>query len=294
MQIISGSSNSQLASKIAQNTGYKLLNTKIRNFSDGELKVEVNDNIDENVIIVQSTSPPVNDRLIELLLLIDTVKRAGAKNIIAITPYFGYSRQDYCAYKHGPLSASLVIKLLETAGITKLITLDLHSKQLEGVFSVPLINLEPTSVFFPFYDKQDNSGEIVIVSPDIGGINRARNFSSLVNKGLVIVNKTRDSNNQCFAREVIGDVKNKKCIIIDDIVDSATTLCKAAELLKKKGAGTIEAYVTHAVLSSSAKEKIMSSPISRIIVSDSIYHEALPSKFVIARIDQLISCILQP
>ncbi|NDA90894.1 MAG: ribose-phosphate diphosphokinase, partial [Alphaproteobacteria bacterium] len=226
MQIISGSSNKLLAKKIAENTGYKLLNTEIRNFGDGELRVEVQDKIEEDVIIVQSTSSPVNDHLMELLLLIDTAKRAGARNIIGVIPYFGYSRQDRSTYQHGPISASLVVKLLEGAGITKIITLDLHSKQLEGVFNVPIFNFDPASIFFPFYK---NSQEIVVVSPDIGGIARARNFCSLFGKDLAVINKYRDTNNECFMSKIIGNVKNKKCIIIDDIVDSGNTLCKAAQ-----------------------------------------------------------------
>ena len=252
MQIISGSSNKLLAKKIAENTGYKPLNTEIRNFGDGELRVEVQDKIEEDVIIVQSTSSPVNDHLMELLLLIDTAKRAGARNIIGVIPYFGYSRQDRTTYQNGPISASLVIKLLESAGVTKIITLDLHSRQLEAVFNVPIFNFDPASIFFPFYK---NSQEIVVVSPDIGGIARARNFCSLFGKDLAVINKYRDTNNECFMSKIIGNVKNKKCIIIDDIVDSGNTLCKAAQLLKEHEALAIEAYVTHPVLSGNAKEK---------------------------------------
>lgn len=287
MQIISGSSNKPLANKIAQNTGYKLLKTKIGNFSDGELRVEIQDNIEENVIIVQSMSNPVNDHLMELLLLIDTAKRAGAKNITSLIPYFGYSRQDRCTYKHGPISASLVIKLLETAGVTKVITLDLHSKQLEGVFNVPIINLDPASIFFPFYT---DAVDTVVVSPDIGGIARANNFSIFLDKDLVIINKTRNTDNECSMSKIIGNVRNKKCIIIDDIVDSGHTLCKAADLLKENGAVAIEAYVTHPVLSSDSKERIMNSQIDKIFVSDSIYHSSLPNKFIVTFIDELISC----
>ena len=286
MQIISGSSNKLLAKKIAENTGYKLLNTEIRNFGDGELRVEVQDKIEEDVIIVQSTSSPVNDHLMELLLLIDTAKRAGARNIIGVIPYFGYSRQDRTTYQNGPISASLVIKLLESAGVTKIITLDLHSRQLEAVFNVPIFNFDPASIFFPFYK---NSQEIVVVSPDIGGIARARNFCSLFGKDLAVINKYRDNNNECFMSKIIGNVKNKKCIIIDDIVDSGNTLCKAAQLLKEQEAVTIEAYVTHPVLSGNAKEKIMLSPIDKIFVSDSIYHASLPDKFVTVFIDELLT-----
>jgi ribose-phosphate pyrophosphokinase len=289
MQIISGSSNKLLAQNIAKNTGYKLLETKIGNFSDGEIRVEIQDNIGKNVIIIQSTSHPVNDHLMELFLLIDTAKRAGARNIIAVIPYFGYSRQDRCTYKHGPISASLVIRLLEVAGVTKIITLDLHSKQLEGVFNVPIINLDPFSIFFPFYNDDINN---VVVSPDIGGISRANNFSLFLGKDLVIINKIRNNHNECSMNKIIGNVQDKKCIIIDDIVDSGNTLCKAAELLKSNGALTIEVYATHPVLSGDAKERIMDSQIDKIFTSDSIYHNSLPSKFKVTFIDELISHFL--
>jgi ribose-phosphate pyrophosphokinase len=180
----------------------------------------------------------------------------------------------------------LVIKLLESAGVTKIITLDLHSRQLEAVFNVPIFNFDPASIFFPFYK---NSQEIVVVSPDIGGIARARNFCSLFGKDLAVINKYRDNNNECFMSKIIGNVKNKKCIIIDDIVDSGNTLCKAAQLLKEHEALAIEAYVTHPVLSGNAKEKIMLSPIDKIFVSDSIYHASLPDKFVTVFIDELLT-----
>jgi ribose-phosphate pyrophosphokinase len=175
---------------------------------------------------------------------------------------------------------------LESAGITKIITLDLHSKQSEGVFNIPIFNFDPASIFFPFYE---DSQDIVVVSPDIGGISRARNFCSLFGKNLVVINKSRDANNECFMSEIIGNVKNKKCIIIDDIVDSGNTLCKAAETLKINGALTIDAYVTHPVLSGNAKEQLMLSPIDKIFVSDSIYHRSLPDKFVTVFTDELLT-----
>ncbi len=286
MQIISGSSNELLAKRIAKNTGYKLLNTKIGKFSDGELRIEVQDDIEGDVMIVQSMSYPVNDRLLELLLLVDTAKRAGAKNIIGIIPYLAYSRQDRCTYKHGPISASLIIKLLEAAGLTKIITLDLHSKQLEAAFNIPIINIDPINIFLPFYKDKQN---IAVVSPDIGAIARASSFSSLLGKDLVIIDKIRDANNECFMGEIVGNVKNKKCIIVDDIVDSGSTLCMAANLLKENGAANIDAYITHLVLSGDSKEKITSSPIDQIFISDSIYHSCLPDKFVTIFIDKLIT-----
>ncbi|MDA9163771.1 ribose-phosphate diphosphokinase [Rickettsiaceae bacterium] len=285
MQIISGSSNLCLAKRIATELGAEILETKIDNFSDGELRVQVLDNIDTEVMIVQSTSSPVNNHLIELLLLVDTAKRAGAEKITAVIPYFGYSRQDRCTYKHGPISASLVIKMLEAAGVTKMITLDLHSSQLEGMFNVPITNFSTESIFFPALEGKEN---MLIVSPDIGGTARARNYSSLFGTDLAIVNKSRDANNECSMSEIIGNVDGKDCVIVDDIVDGASTLCMATELLLKNGAKNVSAIVTHAVLSGDSIKKIEQSALERIYVSDSIHHNALPAKFTVMPIHELV------
>jgi ribose-phosphate pyrophosphokinase len=265
MKIISGSSNRKLAEKIAKNLGLKLLDTKISRFGDSELKVQVNDNIGDEVAIIQSTNAPVNDHLMELLLLADTAKRAGAKRIVAIVPYFGYSRQDRCTYKYGPISASLVIRMLEASGITEVITFDLHSQQLEGMFNIPVTNLSTESIFFSMLEHMKN---IIIVSPDIGGISRARNYSSLMGADLAIINKSRDQNNQCAMSEIIGKVQGKNCIIVDDIVDGAATICLATELLLANGALSVEATVTHGVLSGNAMEKIDNSKLSHLYISD--------------------------
>ena len=288
MQIIPGLSNRQLAMRISQEIGAKLLRVQIDNFSDGELRVQVLDNIGTDVVIVQSTSTPVNDHLVELLLLADTAKRAGAKNIIAIIPYFGYSRQDRFTYKYGPISASLVIKMLEAAGITAVVTLDLHSSQLEGIFNISVTNLSTESIFFPVLETKEN---IIIVSPDIGGIVRARNYSSLLGVDLAIINKSRDTNNACLMSEIIGNVGTKNCIIVDDIIDGATTICMATEILLEHGAKNVEAIVTHAVLSGDAIAKIENSSLKHIYVSDSIYHKKLPSKFTVLPIHQLVGLV---
>lgn len=289
MQIISGSSNPHLAKRIAHQIGAKLLTTKIDNFNDGELRVQVLDNIGKNVAIIQSTSAPVNDHLMELLLLADTAKRAGAQNITAIIPYFGYSRQDRCTYKHGPISASLVIKMLEASGVTEVITLDLHSNQLEGFFNIPVTNLSTETMFAPFFQKQENT---IIVSPDIGGIQRARNYSSLLGVNLAIINKSRDIANIASMNGIFGDVRGMNCLIIDDIIDGANTICMATELLLENGANKVDAVVTHAVLSGDAVDKITKSSLNNIYISDSIYHQNLPTKFQISAIDGLIGSML--
>lgn len=285
MKIISGSSNPKLAKRISQEIGVKLLGTKIDNFSDSELRVQVTDSIGKDIIIVQSTNTPVNNHLMELLFLADTAKRSGAQNIIAIIPYFGYSRQDRCTYKYGPISASLVIKMLESAGITEIITLDLHSSQLEGMFNVPVTNLSTESIFFPFLKNKEN---IIAVSPDIGGIQRARNYSSLLEIDLAIINKSRDMNNIPSMSEIIGDVTGKDCIIVDDIVDGANTVCMATELLLSNDAASVQAIITHAVLSGNSITKIENSSLENMYVSDSIYHEKLPDKFTVIPIHELI------
>ena len=226
----------------------------------------------------------------ELLLLADTAKRTGAQNITAVIPYFGYSRQDRCTYKNGPVSSSLVIKMIEAAGIDNVITLDLHSAQLEGMFNIPITNLSTESIFFSTSENKQNT---IIVSPDIGGIPRARNYCSLFGMDLAIVNKTRDVNNSCLMSEIIGNVENKNCIIVDDIVDGASTLCMETELLINKGAKSVEAIITHAVLSGGAIKKIEKSRASKVYVTDSIYHKKLSNKFTTFSIHELIGVVIK-
>lgn len=289
MKIISGSSNPYLAQRISKSLGAELLATKIDHFNDGELRVQVFGEIGRDVAIIQSTNSPVNDHLMELLLLADTAKRSGAKNIVSVIPYFGYSRQDRCTYKNGPISARLVIKMLESSGITEVVTLDLHSSQLEGFFNIPVKNLSTQDVFSPLLQNQK---DIVIVSPDIGGISRARNYSSLLGADLAIINKSRDVKNVAHMNGIFGDVLGKDCIIVDDIIDGANTICMATKLLIENGAKSVRAIVTHAVLSSDSTDKITHSPLQKIYISDSIYHKNLPPKFEIFAIDKLIGSVI--
>jgi ribose-phosphate pyrophosphokinase len=286
MQIISGLSNKPLAEHIARLLNCPLLASQTTSFQDGEMKVQVNDPIGSDVVIIQSTSYPANDHLMELLLLIDTAKRAGARHITAVIPYFGYSRQDRCTYKYGPLSASLVVRMLETAGVNKVITLDLHSAQLEGVFSVPITNISIEKIFIAHLIKSDN---YVVISPDIGGITRARSVSALLDCDLAIINKSRDSTNSVSMSEIYGNIKGKKCLLVDDIIDSGNTLIKAAQLLHEHGAKSVEACVSHAVLSGNAKINLVNSIIDKIYVSDSVYHQSLPGKFITEHVARTIS-----
>ena len=290
MKIIAGSSNPQLALKLGSALRLELLDTNLSKFNDGELKIQVHGLIGKEVLLVQSTSSPVNDHLIELLLLADTAKRAGAEKIIAVIPYFGYSRQDRSDYKNGPISASVVIKMIEAAGITEVITLDLHSSQLEGVFNIPIKNLSTSSIFFPIIQDQANN---IIVSPDIGGISRAKNYSSLLGTDLAIINKSRDLNSICSMSEIIGDVKDKCCIIVDDIIDGADTVCLATDLLLANGAKSVEAIVTHGVLSGGALAKIQKSALKHLYITDSINNPALPAKISVLPIYELLAAVIE-
>lgn len=286
VSLISGQSNPGLAKRIAKEINAEIIETRIDNFSDGEIRVQVMGPIRNDVIIVQSTCPPVNDHLMELLLLADTAKRAGARNITAIVPYFGYSRQDRCTYKFGPISSSLVIRMIELSGINHLITIDLHSAQLEGMFGIPVSNLSPAELFLKEIESRDN---IVVVSPDIGGISRARNFSSALGTDLAIINKLRLPDSKCVMNEVIGEVKNRKCIMVDDIIDSGDTVCRAADLLIERGASEVICFASHAVLSGTAISRITASGIKRVYISDSIVQSQLSDKFKIIQVDKLLS-----
>lgn len=286
MKILSGRSHKNLTKRLAEFLKIQYVETHIEVFNDQELRIQVTDSLyEEDVVIVQSTSKPANDHLMELLLLIDTAKRAGAKRIIAVMPYFGYSRQDRPSYNYGPISASLIANLLTITGIDHLITIDLHSKQTEGFFRIGVQNLESIDLFTPFFK---DFKQHIIVSPDIGGIIRARKYSKQFNLDLAIINKSRDHNRTCHMSEIVGNIKDKHCIIIDDIADTAGTLCDASDMLMKKGALSVKAFVTHAVLSDVAIERIEESAIEKIYITDSILHNNLTSKFHIISIEEIL------
>ncbi len=263
MQILAGSNNINLAKLIAQKTGGSLLTYQLKRYPDSELKIEIEEKILDQIVIVQSITSPVNDSLIELLFLADICKKAGAKEIIAVIPYIAYSRQSRPNQYNNPAPINLVAQMLKLAGITRIVTLDLHNRHLEAVFDVPIKNITLEEIFPPARN------DVVIISPDIGSIERARSFAGSAHP-TAIINKHRLSSGECIIEGVIGDIKDKNCIIIDDIVDSAGTLCQAAALLKSLGAKNIEAYVTHGILSGSAIEKINNSDISQITISDSV------------------------
>lgn len=293
MIILNGTSHPYLAESIATQLKVPCIQADVKRFEDQELCIKVTGELyEEDVIILQSTCKPANDHLIELLLLIDTVKRAGARRIICAIPYFGYSRQDRPNYKHSPLSASLVASLIEAAGAHQILTLDLHSKQMEGFFKVGVQNMSTLGLYKNlFSDAKENN--YVIVSPDIGGLLRAQSLSNALDIDLAVINKSRPQPGQCAMHHIIGEIKDKNCIIIDDIIDSGGTLTKATHLLKENGAKSITACVTHAVLSGDCLQKINNSPLERLYITNSIYHAELPPKVKVLPIDDLFSNALR-
>ena len=272
MKIISCNSNRVLAEDIASYIGVKLSNATIRNFADGEVFVRIDENIrGEDLYIIQSTAPPVNDNLMELLVAIDAARRASAKRITAVIPYFGYARQDRKDEGRTSISAKLVANLITSAGASRVITTDLHAGQIQGFFDIPLDNLFSVNELIKDMKKINiNGSELTIVSPDVGGVVRARAFAKRINASLVIIDKRREKAGESEVMNIIGDVKNKTCILLDDIADSAGTLCNAAKALKENGAKQIYSYIVHGVLSGKALERIQNSEIKELILTDSI------------------------
>ena len=282
MIVLAGSSHPELAEDIALGIGCPLIIAKAKKFEDQELRIQVDGNLyEKEVVIVQSTSKPANDYLMELLLLADTAKRAGAHRIIAVIPYFGYSRQDRPSYSYGPISASLVATLLEAAGVNRVLTLDLHSKQTEGFFKIGVQNFDTSALFAKlFHDKKNQ----IVVSPDIGGVMRAQKLADMLNVELAIINKTRLADGKCVMNSIIGDVTNKDCIIVDDIIDTGGTLCRAADLLMQNDAKSVSACVTHGVFSGSCIELIKNSSFSSFYITNSIKHVEIPKAVQVIKV----------
>ena len=271
MKILSGTSNLKLSKDISKNLKLKLINTNIRRFADGEIYIEINENIRGNsVFVIQSTSNPANDNIMELLLVIDALKRSSAKTITAVIPYFGYARQDRKVAPRTSISAKLVSNLITKAGADRVVTVDLHAGQIQGFFDIPVDNLYATPIFFRHIKKKLKLNNIVCVSPDVGGVARTRGLSKLLNVNLAIVDKRRPAPGKSEVMNIIGDVKNKICIMVDDIIDSGGTIVNAAKMLKSKGAKEIHVYITHGVLSGDAVKKIRNSPIKNLVITDTI------------------------
>ena len=268
--VFSGNSNPVLANAICRYLKRDLGGEKVKRFSDGEIQIEIDENIRlKDVFIIQSTSYPVNDNLIELLLMIDACKRASAKRITAVIPYFGYARQDKKVAPRVPISAKLVADLLTTAGANRIITMDLHSSQIQGFFNIPVDNLFAAPVIID-YMRKNFTQNTIIVSPDAGGVERARAFAKRLHCGLAIIDKRRDAPNQAKAMAVIGDVAGKRAVILDDMADTAGTLTEAAKALAENGAAEVNACCTHPVLSGPAIDRINNSVLKTIVVTDTI------------------------
>ncbi|OQX13924.1 MAG: phosphoribosylpyrophosphate synthetase [Desulfobacteraceae bacterium IS3] len=268
--IFSGSSTPALAQKICEYLDMPLGGAKLKRFSDGETQVEINENVRlKDIFLIQSTCQPVNDHLMELLLMIDALKRASARRITAVMPYYGYARQDRKVTPRVPISAKLVADLLTVAGADRVITMDLHAGQIQGFFNIPVDNLYATPVLLN-YMKSSFGSDAVIISPDAGGVERARAFAKRLNAGLAIIDKRRDMPNEAKAMAVIGDVEGKTAVILDDMADTAGTLTEAAGALVGKGAREVHACVSHPVLSGPAIDRITESPLKSLVVTDTI------------------------
>ncbi len=269
LKILSGKGSGELASAIANHLGCRITPCMCETFSDGETRVEIHDNVrGDDVFVVQSTCAPVNDNLMQLCLMLDALKRASAGRVTAVMPYYGYARQDRKVNPRAPISAKLVADFVAMAGTHRVVTVDLHAGQIQGFFNVPVDNLFAAPVMLEYLRKL--KGEIVVVSPDAGGVERARAYAKRLDAGLAIVDKRRDAPNQAAAMHLIGDVEGKVAIVVDDIVDTAGTLCAAGEVLLKHGASEVMACITHPVLSGPSVSRIVDSAFSQVIVSDTI------------------------
>ncbi len=271
MKVLAGNSNRPLAEAIAAYLSVPLTKASVRRFSDMEVFVEIHENVrGEDVFVIQSTSYPANDHLMELLVCIDALKRASARRITAVIPYFGYARQDRKPGPRTPISAKLVANLITAAGANRVLTLDLHAGQIQGFFDLPTDNLMAGPVLTADIKQQLPGDHLMVVSPDVGGVVRARNIAKRLDADLAIVDKRRERAGVSEVMNIIGDVEGRRCILVDDIVDSAGTLCNAAEALKKHGAKSVFAYVTHGVLSGGAVARVTASELEGLVITDSI------------------------
>ncbi len=278
MKLITGNSNPPLAQAISEYCGVALTQATVRRFADQEVFVEIQENVrGEDVFVIQSTSFPTNDNLMELLIMIDALRRASAKRITAVLPYFGYARQDRKPGPRTPISAKLVANIITTAGANRVLSVDLHAGQIQGFFDIPTDNLYGAPVIAEDILARHRDKNLMVVSPDVGGVVRARALAKrLDNAPLAIVDKRRERAGESEVMNIIGDVKGRFCVLIDDIVDSAGTLCNAAAALKVAGATDVVAYITHGVMSGTAVERVEASDLRKLVITDSI----LPTELV--------------
>lgn len=277
MKLFCGNSNPQLAQAICQYLHIPLGKASVKRFADQEVFVEIQENVrGEDVFVLQSTSCPTNDHMMELLIMMDALRRASARRITAVIPYFGYARQDRKPGPRTPISAKLVANLITEAGANRVLTLDLHAGQIQGFFDIPTDNLFAIPIIAADVKKSYDLKQLIVVSPDVGGVVRARALAKRLDCLLAIVDKRRERPGESEVMNIIGDVKGKDCLLLDDIVDSGGTLCNAAEALLKQGAKTVTAYCTHGVLSGKAVERIQQSKLDKMVITDSI----MPTKEV--------------
>ncbi len=270
MKVLTCNSNRPLAEAIGAYLNLPLTKASVRRFSDLEIFVEIHENVrGEDVFVVQSTSYPANDNLMELLVALDALRRASARRVTAVIPYYGYARQDRKSGSRTPISAKLVANLITTAGADRVLTMDLHAAQIQGFFDIPTDNLYSAPVFVKDIQEQYDGDELCVVSPDVGGVLRARAIAKRLEADLAIIDKRRERAGVSEVMNVIGDVKGRRCILIDDIVDSGGTLCNAAEALIDHGATAVSAYITHGVLSGGAVARITASPLDAMVLTDS-------------------------
>ena len=288
LRIFSGNANPALAQKIAAHLGMDLGKIRVERFADGEIDVQILESVRaHDCYLIQSTCPPVNENLMELLIMVDAFKRASAGKITVVIPYFGYARADRKAAARVPITAKLASNLITKAGADRIMTLDLHAGQIQGFFDIPVDHLRARSVFLDYF-KDFNRQELVVISPDVGGVERARKFAARMDAGLVIIDKRRPKANEAVVYNVIGDVKDKVAIIFDDIVDTAGTLTTVAAKIKERGAREVYAACSHGLLSRNAIDKINKSEIKKLIITDS-----LPERDLGPKVDMLsVSYIL--
>ena len=279
MKLVTGNSNLKLAKSIADYVGVGLSKCEVKRFADKEIFVEMHENVrGEDVFVIQSTSFPANDNLMELLIIIDTLRRASAKRITAVVPYFGYARQDRKPGPRTPITSKLVANMIDKAGANRVLTLDLHAGQIQGFFDIPTDNLFAAPVLTSNIKDKIKNKTPIIVSPDVGGVVRARIIASRIGADLAIVDKRREKAGESEVMNIIGDVEGRACFIIDDIVDSAGTLCNASNALLDQGATEVYAYVTHGVLSGEAVERVNNSSLTKLVLTDTIEESDLVLK----------------
>lgn len=270
LKVLAGRSNTGLAQEIADSLGITLGGIEIKRFSDGEISVKISENVrGSDVFVIQSTSNPANDNLMELMLIVDALRRASARRITAVIPYYGYARQDRKVEPRVPISAKVVATMLEAIGVKRVLSMDLHANQIQGFFEIPVDHLFGAPILVKYFKELDLP-ELVIVSPDSGGAERARFFGKQLGANMAIIDKRRERANEAEVMNIVGNVEGKNCLLIDDMIDTAGTICKAAIALKEKGALKIIAAATHGVLSGNAIQNLIGSPIDEVVVTNTL------------------------